>query len=111
MYGCADPVVIYGFGESSSDVKINAEWLQQNNLHMFTDNIVRNCACTMYYGVEAELNTLTGHCIIPETDKERVDNIANKLGITAGFHVVVYGWDVDEHDSYNPDEDEELVES
>ena len=107
MYGCADPVVIYGFGESSSNIKIDAKWLERNNLQIFTDSIVRNCACTMYYGVEANLDTSTGCCTVSENSKEAVDNIVKKLGQIAGFHLVVYGWEVDEHDSYDPDEDDE----
>ena len=81
MYGCSDPVIVYGWKETESDSErvICYEWLEKYGLSLYATEIIRNNACQAVYGIPCSFDSKVGKAIIGTEEKERVEKAFNDM--------------------------------
>jgi hypothetical protein len=80
MFGCMDPVLLYGFVEGSRRVVLDEQWLQEHfpDVVIATKDVVRNYMGEPCYGVRACIGC-SGHLEVDEKDKKAVDELFAKF--------------------------------
>ena len=73
-----EPIIVYGWCESSSYYIIDNKWLQNNGLKMYILNIEKNFTENFVYGIECNVNSKTGICYIDSIDEENIKNMYKK---------------------------------
>jgi hypothetical protein len=113
MYGCFEPVVIYGWMENNTDFMLDIKWLETNYpfINFYASNVIRNHMYKASYGIECKL-TEQGEIIIHDDYKRDIAFLYNlwcdyhrksKKNIKMpelGYHLVVSGDFEWEHQSY-----------
>lgn len=80
MYGCSDPVLVYGFNTGNRDAIINPDYLARvfPDISEYARDVVRNYLGEAIYGIECGLNMETGQAIISDDDKQKVKQLYDK---------------------------------
>jgi hypothetical protein len=57
MFGCSNPILIYGWIENNSDKMLDPEWIETNypNIGFYASEVVRNHMYSASYGIECKL--------------------------------------------------------
>lgn len=78
MYGCINPVLIYGWMENNTDFMLDIEWLETNYPHIdyYASETIRHHMYNACYGIACKL-TEEGEIIIDEDDKQTVTHLYN----------------------------------
>lgn len=51
MYGCFDPVLVYGVGHSPSNTMLSRDLCERFGVESYATGVVRNCATGHVYGI------------------------------------------------------------
>lgn len=119
MYGCADPVIVYGFNIGNRMSKFSNDWLSKNypDVECYALDIVRCYLGEPVYGVCCTMDLSTGHITAPsEKEMETIKNLYDKYTeymwenckyrtgpIELGYHLALYGWDEEDHEDITLD--------
>ena len=105
MHSCYDPILIYGIKEEKENIRIDNTILDDYDIYTYTDSVVRNYACNIYYGICVNINN-NGQIIINEEVKDIVDNFAKKFNFTKiGYYLCISGdYYINEFKTYDPNE-------
>lgn len=123
MYGCAIPVLIYGWIENNSDMLLDPEWIETNYpfIDFYASETIRNHIYSGAYGIKCKL-TENGEIQSDHELEEEVKKLYNlwcdyikkqkksksksKEELpTLGYHLVISGDYEWEHKCYIPDFD------
>jgi hypothetical protein len=113
MYGCSEPIIIYGWVENNTNFMLDPEWIVTNYkiINVYASEVVRNHLYSACYGIECKLLT-NGSIIINEDKKEEVKKLydlwynyqkkqKNKKICELGYHLAISGDYEWEHKYYN----------
>ena len=114
MYGCFDPVVVFGFAELDRNQVINPDFLAQfapsDDLDIYALDVVRVHMGNAVYGVQARMRA-DGKCSVTREDRAIIKKLyaaaskTKKYGAIR-YHVVIRGdYDTKEHKRYTPGEE------
>jgi len=70
MYGCFTPVLVYGILEPKEDICITQELLDQYDLELFAEEVIKHYATRVVYGVYVTFEQLASSSF---PGKEKVD--------------------------------------
>ena len=89
MYGCFTPVLVYGIVEPKEDVCICQELLDQYDLELFAEEVIKHYATRCVYGVYVTFEQIISGNF---PDKEKVDQFYKDFKTEAPvFHNALRG--------------------
>lgn len=98
MYGCFDPVFVYGIEEPGVNMMIDQELLEEQEIEYFTDHVVKGYACNIIYGVVLSFDDFitkkTIDTVIAFAKKFNLPETAHYLAISGDFELC--------HEPYSP---------
>jgi hypothetical protein len=102
MYGCFSPVLVYGIVEPEENICVCQTLLDQYDLELFVEEVIKNYATSFVYGVYVTFEqAVSGNF----PDKEKVDQFYKNFNTEAPtFHTALRGDFQISHDTnfYDP---------
>lgn len=122
MFGQSFPCLVYGFNLNDRSTKLDDDWLASNYpmIQCYAIDIVRNCLGEPVYGIQCDIDTDTGVITgLNEEEMKMVKELYDKYlvfyrnykeerdikYVNLGYHLVVLGWDEEDHETINLDDD------
>ena len=103
MHGQARPYFVYGILEAGHEKCLDYEFVEEEGLDIYVKYIVRNYGGRPIYGMHLAVDENTGAFTgLDEETKAKIDALAEELGLKAGYHVAVQGWDQELYSYYTP---------
>ena len=82
-----DAYIVYGWKEPSCNRVINSEWLNNNNIDVFTLNVYNNKPKSIIYGLKCGFSNDTGKSNeLNDSDKLIIQNAFDKIKRNHHFH-------------------------
>ena len=122
MYGCFDPCITYGVLEENDgwacEKVIDEDFLEKNNIEIFTTNIVKIHGCKYVYGIhvstvdEDDYNLVSDHeAGLTSEEKKTVDDFCKLYNLgTPKFYLCIKGdWEIGDQsaETYTPEVNKE----
>ena len=107
MYGCFDPVFVYGFSVGDRETRLSEDWIESFGISEFALDVVRGYLGEAVYGIRCSLDQETGVMHISEEHKQKViaahslylAHIGECHSSKVQFYLALYGdYNVSQHE-------------